>query len=158
MVSQGRIGAIINAKPTQRRGLLEEAAGNTGLHARRHEAELRLRAAETNLERLEDVVGALEEQHRLLKRQARQATRYRNLSDHIKRHEAILLHLRWTMAQSERAAAAEQFAQIEHWLPSLPKLSPLRPPLRPRRHPRYPTCGRKKPKPRRPCLWSPAMR
>ena len=113
MVSQGRIGAIINAKPTQRRGLLEEAAGITGLHARRHEAELRLRAAETNLERLEDVVGALEEQHRLLKRQARQATRYRNLSDHIKRHEAILLHLRWTMAQSELAAAAEQFAQIE---------------------------------------------
>ena len=113
MVSQGRIGAIINAKPTQRRGLLEEAAGITGLHARRHEAELRLRAAETNLERLEDVVGALEEQHRLLKRQARQATRYRNLSDHIKRHEAILLHLRWAMAQSERAAAAEQFAQIE---------------------------------------------
>ncbi|RZO39153.1 MAG: chromosome segregation protein SMC [Rhodospirillaceae bacterium] len=113
MVSQGRIGAIINAKPTQRRGLLEEAAGITGLHARRHEAELRLRAAEINLERLEDVVGALEEQHRLLKRQARQATRYRNLSDHIKRHEAILLHLRWTMAQSERAAAAEQFAQIE---------------------------------------------
>ena len=113
MVSQGRIGAIINAKPTQRRGLLEEAAGITGLHARRHEAELRLRAAETNLERLEDVVGALEEQHRLLKRQARQATRYRNLSDHIKRHEAILLHLRWTTAQSEREAAAEQLGNIE---------------------------------------------
>ncbi len=113
MVSQGRIGAIINAKPTQRRGLLEEAAGITGLHARRHEAELRLRAAETNLERLEDIVGALEEQHRLLKRQARQATRYRNLSDHIKRHEAILLHLRWVAAQSEREAAAEQFNTIE---------------------------------------------
>ena len=113
MVSQGRIGAIINAKPTQRRGLLEEAAGITGLHARRHEAELRLRAAESNLERLEDIVGALEEQHRLLKRQARQATRYRNLSDHIKRHEAILLHLRWTAAQSERAAASEQFNAIE---------------------------------------------
>lgn len=113
MVSQGRIGAIINAKPTQRRGLLEEAAGITGLHARRHEAELRLRAAETNLERLEDIVGALEEQHRVLKRQARQATRYRNLSDHIKRHEAILLHLRWVAAQSEREAAAEQFNAIE---------------------------------------------
>lgn len=113
MVSQGSIGAIINAKPTQRRGLLEEAAGITGLHARRHEAELRLRAAETNLERLEDIVGALEEQHRVLKRQARQATRYRNLSDHIKRHEAILLHLRWVAAQSERAAAAEQFNAIE---------------------------------------------
>ena len=113
MVSQGRIGAIINAKPTQRRGLLEEAAGITGLHARRHEAELRLRAAETNLERLEDIAGALEEQHRLLKRQARQATRYRNLSDHIKRHEAILLHLRWTAAQSERATAAEELSKIE---------------------------------------------
>ena len=113
MVSQGRIGAIINAKPTQRRGLLEEAAGITGLHARRHEAELRLRAAETNLERLEDIVGALEEQHRLLKRQARQATRYRNLSDHIKRHEAILLHLRWVSAQSAREATAEQFNAIE---------------------------------------------
>jgi chromosome segregation protein len=113
MVSQGRIGAIINAKPTQRRGLLEEAAGITGLHARRHEAELRLRAAETNLERLEDIVGALEEQHRVLKRQARQATRYRNLSDHIKRHEAILLHLRWVAAQSEREAATEQFNAIE---------------------------------------------
>tara|TARA_R110000868_G_scaffold1844_2_gene14544 strand:- start:2659 stop:6105 length:3447 start_codon:yes stop_codon:yes gene_type:complete len=113
MVSQGRIGAIINAKPTQRRGLLEEAAGITGLHARRHEAELRLRAAEANLDRLEDIVGALEEQHRLLKRQARQATRYRNLSEHIKRHEAILLHLRWTTAQSEREAAAEQFNAIE---------------------------------------------
>lgn len=113
MVSQGRIGAIINAKPTQRRGLLEEAAGITGLHARRHEAELRLRAAEANLERLEDIVGALEEQHRVLKRQARQATRYRNLSDHIKRHEAILLHLRWVAAQSEREAAAEQFNAIE---------------------------------------------
>jgi chromosome segregation protein len=119
MVSQGRIGAIINAKPTQRRGLLEEAAGITGLHARRHEAELRLRAAETNLDRLEDIVGALEEQHRLLKRQARQATRYRNLSDHIKRHEAILLHLRWTTAQSEREAAAEQFNAIESMVAEL---------------------------------------
>jgi len=113
MVSQGRIGTIINAKPTQRRGLLEEAAGITGLQARRHEAELRLRAAEANLERLEDIVGALEEQHRVLKRQARQATRYRNLSDHIKRHEAILLHLRWVATQSEREAAAEQFNAIE---------------------------------------------
>ena len=113
MVSQGRIGAIINAKPTQRRGLLEEAAGITGLHARRHEAELRLRGAEKNLERLEDIVGALEEQHRLLKRQSRQATRYRNLSDQIKQHEAILLHLRWTAAQSERAAAAAHLGNIE---------------------------------------------
>jgi chromosome segregation protein len=121
MVSQGRIGSIINAKPTQRRGLLEEAAGITGLHARRHEAELRLRAAEANLERLEDIVGALEEQHRVLKRQARQATRYRNLSDHIKRHEAILLHLRWVATQSEREAAAQQFNAIEALVAELTK-------------------------------------
>jgi len=62
MVSQGRIGALIAAKPAQRRGLLDEAAGITGLHSRRHEAELRLSAAETNLERLDDVTGALETQ------------------------------------------------------------------------------------------------
>ena len=113
LVSQGRVGAIIAAKPTERRALLEEAAGISGLHARRHEAELRLRAAEANLERLEDVIGALEEQHRQLKRQARQATRYRNLSDHIRRHEAILLHLRWTAAGAEKERAAEEFAAVE---------------------------------------------
>jgi chromosome segregation protein len=62
LVSQGRIGAIINAKPTDRRGLLEEAAGISGLHSRRHEAELRLRAAESNLARLDDVIVTLESQ------------------------------------------------------------------------------------------------
>ncbi|MBT3361457.1 MAG: AAA family ATPase, partial [Rhodospirillales bacterium] len=71
LVSQGRIGNIIAAKPTSRRILLEEAAGITGLHSRRHEAELRLRAAETNLVRLEDVLGAMEVQHKALKKQAR---------------------------------------------------------------------------------------
>ncbi|MGH6630954.1 MAG: AAA family ATPase, partial [Burkholderiales bacterium] len=78
LVSQGRIGAIISAKPTDRRSLLEEAAGITGLHSRRHEAELRLRAAETNLERLDDVISTLEAQLQGLRKQARQATRYRN--------------------------------------------------------------------------------
>ena len=73
LVSQGRIGALINAKPISRRALLEEAAGITGLHSRRHEAELRLRAAETNLERLDDVIATLESQHHGLKKQARQA-------------------------------------------------------------------------------------
>ena len=62
MVSQGRVGSIINAKPTERRSLLEEAAGITGLHSRRHEAELRLRAAETNMERMDDVVQTMEAQ------------------------------------------------------------------------------------------------
>ena len=77
MVGQGRIGELISAKPVARRALLEEAAGISGLHSRRHEAELRLRAAESNLERLDDVVGQLESQLESLKRQARQANRYR---------------------------------------------------------------------------------
>ena len=90
MVSQGRIGAVINAKPQQRRGLLEEAAGITGLHSRRHEAELRLRGAETNLERLDDIMVTLETQLVNLKKQTRQANRYTNLSDHIRKAEATL--------------------------------------------------------------------
>jgi chromosome segregation protein len=71
LVHQGRIGEIIQAKPEQRRRVLEEAAGISGLHARRHEAELRLRAAEQNLARLEDVIGQLAGQIDALKRQAR---------------------------------------------------------------------------------------
>jgi len=108
LVSQGRIGALINAKPADRRILLEEAAGISGLHSRRHEAELRLRAAETNLERLEDVTLALEGQLKGLKRQARQAARYRNIGDHIRTAEALVLHLKWQAAAAElsRAEAA----------------------------------------------------
>ena len=114
LVSQGNIGEIIHAKPTQRRLLLEEAAGITGLQSRRHEAELRLRGAENNLGRLEDIVAALEEQHKLLKRQARQASRYRNLSDHLKRHEAIILHLQWVATQIEQNSATERLQDIEN--------------------------------------------
>jgi chromosome segregation protein len=98
LVSQGRITAMIGAKPIERRALLEEAAGIKGLHTRRHEAELRLRAAETNLDRLEDVIVALEGQHQGLQRQARQAARYRRLSEQIRRFDAILLHHAWTDA------------------------------------------------------------
>ena len=98
IVSQGQVGAVIAAKPTERRAILEEAAGITGLYSRRHEAELRLRAAEANLARLDDVIAALDAQHQSLKKQARQATRYRNLSDHIRKAEAQMLHLRWTVA------------------------------------------------------------
>ena len=105
LVSQGRIGEVIAARPAGRRGILEEAAGIGGLHARRREAELRLHAAETNLERLDDVIGTLEEQHRALRRQARQAARYRNLSDRLRRVEAMLLRRRWSEADDARAAA-----------------------------------------------------
>ncbi len=113
LVSQGRVGALINAKPTDRRALLEEAAGITGLHSRRHEAELRLRAAEANLARLDDVIVTLESQLQTLKKQARQATRYRNLNDHIRRVEATLLHLLWREAAVRLAAARAALAAAE---------------------------------------------
>jgi chromosome segregation protein len=95
LVSQGKINGIIAAKPVERRVLLEEAAGITGLHSRRHEAELRLRGAENNLERLDDILITLEAQLANLKKQVRQATRYRNISDHIRKAEATLFFLRW---------------------------------------------------------------
>jgi chromosome segregation protein len=101
MVRQGQIGELIAAKPTARRALLEEAAGISGLHSRRHEAELRLKAAENNLERLEDVTTTLATQIESLKRQARQAKRYKELSEDIRRSEALVLHLAWTAAQAD---------------------------------------------------------
>src|ERR1700726_3299382 len=101
LVHQGRIGEIIQAKPEQRRRVLEEAAGISGLHARRHEAELRLRAAEQNLARLEDVIGQLAAQVDALKRQSRQAVRYRNLSQYVRKAEATLYHLRFVEARRE---------------------------------------------------------
>ena len=101
LVHQGRIGEIIQAKPEQRRRVLEEAAGVAGLHARRHEAELRLKAAETNLLRLEDVIGQLAAQIDGLKKQAKQAIRYRTVSSQVRKSEATLYHLRWTAANSE---------------------------------------------------------
>jgi chromosome segregation protein len=101
LVHQGRIGEIIQAKPEQRRRVLEEAAGISGLHQRRHEAELRLKAAEQNLARLEDVIVQLAAQMDGLKRQARQAVRYRNVAALIRKAEATLFHLRWVAAQTE---------------------------------------------------------
>lgn len=98
MVSQGRVGTLINAKPSQRRSLLEEAAGIGGLYTRRHEAENRLKAAEANLQRLEDVLAALDSQLASLRRQVRQAQRYRLLSEGIRRAEAALLYRRWARA------------------------------------------------------------
>ena len=107
MVSQGKIGALINAKPVQRRLILEEAAGITGLHTRRHEAELKLSGAETNLERLDDVIATVESQIASLKRQAAQARRYREVTDSIRRTEATSLLIRWheTTARRDNARA-----------------------------------------------------
>src|SRR5580700_5017206 len=111
LVHQGRIGEIIQARPDQRRRVLEEAAGISGLHARRHEAELRLKAAEHNLARVEDVIGQLAAQVASLKTQARQAVRYRNISGQVRRTEALLFHLRWLAAQTEVGAAEHTRAE-----------------------------------------------
>jgi chromosome segregation protein len=105
LVHQGRIGEIIQAKPEQRRRVLEEAAGVAGLHARRHEAELRLKSAETNMLRAEDVIKQLEAQMDGLKKQARQAIRYRTVSAQVRKSEATLFHLRWSAANAEVADA-----------------------------------------------------
>ena len=106
IVGQGKIGELIAAKPQDRRALLEEAAGISGLHNRRHEAELRLGAAEQNLGRLDDVIAEIDAQLEALKRQARQAVRYRNLSGEIRKAEATVLHLRW-LAATEALREAE---------------------------------------------------
>ena len=122
LVSQGRIGALINAKAADRRTIIDEAAGITGLYARRHEAELRLRAAEQNLARVQDVLVALDEQHKGLKRQARQASRYRNLSDHIRRAEAAVLALKLAKAESELTEAGERLKEAEAQVADLTRL------------------------------------
>ncbi len=123
LVSQGRVGAVINAKPIERRGLLEEAAGITGLHSRRHEAELRLRGAETNLERLDDILVTLDAQLAGLKKQARQATRYKNLSAYIRRAEATLFHLRWVAADGELGKNRELLGAAEQEVAELTALA-----------------------------------
>ncbi len=105
LVSQGRVGALVNAKPDERRQLLEEAAGITGLHSRRHEAELKLRAAEANLGRAEDLRGQLEGQLESLRRQVRQANRYRAISGLVRGAEAELLAIQRARVERVRAAA-----------------------------------------------------
>jgi chromosome segregation protein len=114
LVRQGQIGEIVNAKPEQRRRILEDAAGIAGLHSRRHEAELRLKAADDNLARLNDILGQLESQIDSLKRQARQARRYKELSGEIRRLDAVVLYLRWMEAQGQAdSEEAELAAALE---------------------------------------------
>jgi chromosome segregation protein len=104
LVRQGQISELIAAKPQNRRMILEEAAGVSGLHSRRHEAELRLRAAEVNLARLEDVARELETTLGRLKREARAAERYKKLSAEIRALQGAVLYARW----NEARAAAER--------------------------------------------------
>jgi chromosome segregation protein len=103
LVRQGQIAELINARPKARRRILEEAAGISGLYQRRHEAELKLRATEANLGRVADVLEALQNQLAALARQARQAGRYREIAEALRRTEAMLLYRLWRDADLERA-------------------------------------------------------
>ncbi|MEY4698177.1 MAG: chromosome segregation protein, partial [Pseudomonadota bacterium] len=105
LVRQGQISELINAKPKARRRILEEAAGISGLYARRHEAELKLQGAEQNLTRVDDVLEALAQQLSTLNRQAKQAARYREIGEELRRAEGLLLYRRWREADLARLEA-----------------------------------------------------
>ncbi|MDG1826857.1 MAG: chromosome segregation protein SMC [Henriciella sp.] len=111
LVRQGQISELIGSKPQNRRRILEEAAGISGLNTRRHEAELKLRAAENNLERLSEVSAEVERQLESLKRQARKARKYKELSTKITALEAFLAHLKWSSAKQDQETAAVSLAR-----------------------------------------------
>ncbi|MGQ0532749.1 MAG: chromosome segregation protein SMC [Caulobacteraceae bacterium] len=113
LVRQGQISELIAAKPQNRRRILEDAAGIAGLHARRHEADLKLKAAETNLTRLDEILAEIEAQAASLKKQARQAERYRGLAQTLRETEALLLHRRWTEAREREAEAHTHLREAE---------------------------------------------
>jgi chromosome segregation protein len=119
LVSQGKVGSIIAAKPTERRLLLEEAAGISGLHARRKDAEQKLRATEANLARLGELLSDQEQRVAQLRRQARAAERYRQLSDKIRSAEARLVHARWVEADRAATAARQEAKAAEADVASL---------------------------------------
>ena len=107
LVRQGQISELINAKPKARRRILEEAAGISGLYARRHEAELKLNGAENNLTRVDDTLDQLAAQAASLARQARAAAKYREIGAALRQAEGVLLYRRWAEADQAREAAAE---------------------------------------------------
>ena len=111
LVRQGQIAELINAKPKSRRRILEEAAGISGLYQRRHEAELKLKGAETNLSRVDDVIEQLANQLSQLARQARQAARYRSIGEELRQAEGILLYRRWKEADELRLAAVQALTE-----------------------------------------------
>ena len=108
LVRQGQIGEIISAKPQARRRILEDAAGIAGLHSRRHEAELRLNSASENLTRLEDVLKQVEGQSDSLRRQARQAERFRNLAAQIRQNEAMVALVSHQSATNQLQESAQK--------------------------------------------------
>ena len=141
MISQGRIGNLVTAKPTDRRAILEEAAGISGLHVRRHEAELRLSAAENNLKRADELRKQQEKQLANLQKQAEEATKYKNISDEIKKIEAGLYYLKLleidkeirieneinTEAEGEVSGFNNKISELENLIKNeTDKVSPLR--------------------------------
>src|SRR6056300_160772 len=141
MISQGRIGALVTAKPTDRRAILEEAAGISGLHVRRHEAELRLGAAENNLKRADELRRQQEKQLANLQKQAEEATKYKLISEEIKKIEAGLYYLKLldidneirieneinNEAEGEVSNFDQQISQFENLIKTeTDKVSPLR--------------------------------
>ena len=141
MISQGRIGNLVTAKPTDRRAILEEAAGISGLHVRRHEAELRLSAAENNLKRADELRRQQEKQLANLQKQAEEATKYKNISDEIKKIEAGLYYLKLieidkeitieneinSVAEGEVSGFNEKIAELENFIKAeTDKVAPLR--------------------------------
>ena len=141
MISQGRIGNLVTAKPTDRRAILEEAAGISGLHVRRHEAELRLSAAENNLKRADELRRQQEKQLANLQKQAEEATKYKNISDEIKKIEAGLYYLKLieidkeitieneinSEAEGEVSGFNEKIAELENFIKrETDKVAPLR--------------------------------
>ena len=141
MISQGRIGALVTAKPTDRRAILEEAAGISGLHVRRHEAELRLSAAENNLKRADELRRQQEKQLTNLQKQAEEANKYKNISNEIKKIEAGLYYLKLleidkeikieneinTEAEDEVSGFNNKISELESSIKSeTEKVSPLR--------------------------------
>ena len=113
MVSQGRVGALITAKPTDRRAILEEAAGIAGLHARRHEAELRLNAAENNLKKADDLMKQTENQLKNLVKQAEEASKYKEISDEIRRYEATKVFLEASNVEREIEENKDKLNEFE---------------------------------------------
>ena len=109
LVRQGQIDELISQKPEQRRRILEEAAGISGFHVRRHEAELRLNAAHTNLERLDDVLKELSSQMRSLKKQAREANRYKSLSEEIRNAQSVVLAVKYETINEQLDKSKKQF-------------------------------------------------
>ena len=141
MISQGRIGALVTAKPTDRRAILEEAANISGLHVRRHEAELRLNAAEANLKRADELRRQQEKQLANLQKQAEEATKYKLISEEIKKIEAGLYYLKLldidneirieneinNEAEGEVSSFNQQISQFESLIKTeTDKVSPLR--------------------------------